>query len=61
MDSYIVGYQVNGETIIPLFIKTPKNIFSYCVSQYDKNFLIQCQKCIIKKNVWMDASLLKHM
>ena len=34
---YIVGYQVNGETIIPLFIKTPKNIFTYGVSQYDKN------------------------
>ena len=23
--------------LIPLFIKTPKNIFSYGVSQYDKN------------------------
>ena len=34
---YIVGYQVDGETIIPLFIKTSKKIFSYCVSQYDKN------------------------
>ena len=34
---YIVGYQVDVETIIPLFIKTPKNIFSYDVSQYDKN------------------------
>ena len=34
---YIVGYQVNGETIIPLFIKKPKIIFSYGVSQYDKN------------------------
>ena len=34
---YIVGYQVDEETIIPLFIKTPKNIFSYGVSQYDKN------------------------
>ena len=33
---YIVGYQVDGE-LIPLFIKTPKNIFSYGVSQYDKN------------------------
>ena len=33
---YIEGYQVDGETIIPLFIKTPKNIFSYCVSRYDK-------------------------
>ena len=29
---YIVGYQADGETIIPLFIKTPKNIFSYGVS-----------------------------
>ena len=34
---YIVGYQVDVETIIPLFIKTPKNIFSYDVSQYDNN------------------------
>ena len=33
---YIVGYQVNG-ALIPLLIKTPKNIFSYGVSQYDKN------------------------
>ena len=34
---YIVGYPVDEETIIPLFIKKPKNIFSYGVSQYDKN------------------------
>ena len=33
---YIVGYQVDGG-MIPLFIKKPKNIFSYGVSQYDKN------------------------
>ena len=33
---YIVGYQVDG-ALIPPFIKTPKNIFSYGVSQYDKN------------------------
>ena len=33
---YIVAYQVN-EVLIPLFIKTPKNIFSYGVSQYDTN------------------------
>ena len=31
---YIIGYQVDGETIMP--VKTPKNIFSYGVSQYDK-------------------------
>ena len=34
---HIAGYQVDGETIIPLFIKTPKNVFSFRVSQYDKN------------------------
>ena len=28
----IVGYQGDKETIIPLFMKTPKNIFSYGVS-----------------------------
>ena len=33
---YIVGYQVDG-ALLPLFIKTPKSIFSYGVSQYDKN------------------------
>ena len=33
---YIVGYQVDGVPA-PLFIKTPKNVFSYGVSQYDKN------------------------
>ena len=34
---YIVGYQVDGEAITPLIMKMPKNIFSYGVSQYDKN------------------------
>ena len=34
---YIVGYQVDWETIKPLFIKTPQNIFSCGVSQYDQN------------------------
>ena len=33
---YIVGYQVE-EALIPLFIKTPNDIFSYGVSKYDKN------------------------
>ena len=33
---YIVGYQVDGVPV-PLFIRTLKNIFSYGVSQYDKN------------------------
>ena len=34
---YIAGYQVDGETIILLLIKTPNNIFSCGISQYDKN------------------------
>ena len=33
---YVVGYPVDG-ALIPLFIKTPKNIISYGLSQYDKN------------------------
>ena len=33
---YIVGYRAD-EVTVPLFIKTPQNIFSYGVSQYDKN------------------------
>lgn len=33
---YIVSYQVEEETVEPLFIKTPKNIFNYSVSQCDK-------------------------
>ena len=32
---YIANYQVDRKTIIPLFIKTPKNINSYGVSQND--------------------------
>ena len=34
---YVLGYQVDAKTIMPQFIKTPKHIFSYGVSQYDKN------------------------
>ena len=34
---YIAVYQVDGETIMLLFIKTPKNLFSYETSQYDKS------------------------
>ena len=33
---YIVGHQVD-QVFILLFIKTPKNVFSHGVSQYDKN------------------------
>ena len=34
---YIVGYQAFEETMIPLFTKTPENVFSYGVSPYYKN------------------------
>ena len=34
---YIVGYQINGEKIIPLLIKTPKNVINQDVSQNNKN------------------------
>ena len=34
---YIAVYQVDGETIMLLFIETPKNLFSYETSQYDKS------------------------
>ena len=34
---YNVSYHVDGEIIIPLFIKTPKDIFSYDVSQSVNN------------------------
>ena len=33
---YVAGYQVDGG-LRPLFIKTPKNIFSNGLSQYDTN------------------------
>ena len=34
---YTVGYQVDGEITIPLFMKTPKNLLTYGVTQFDKN------------------------
>ena len=33
---YIAGYPADGALLL-LFIKTPKYIFSYGVSEYDKN------------------------
>ena len=44
---YNVGYQVDGKTIIPLIIKTPKNIFSYGVSQNDND-----SSCTISSNLF---------
>ena len=57
---YIIGYQVDGESIAPLLIKTPKNIFSYGVSQYDKNSaytmslnVSEAQEWVIQyRNIW---------
>ena len=45
---YIVGYQVDG-VLIPLFIKTPKDIFSYGASQYDKILPTQCHLMSLRK------------
>ena len=49
---YIVGYQVNG-ALIPLFIKTPKNIFSYGVSQYDKNSAYTMSFNVSEEKEWV--------
>ena len=49
---YIVGYQVNGQ-LIPLFIKTPKNIFSHGVSQYDKNSACTMSFNASEEKEWM--------
>ena len=59
---YIVGYQVNG-ALIQLFIKTPKNIFSYGVSQYDKSFVYtvsfnvsNAKECVSQyKKIWNEV------
>ena len=48
---YIVGYQVNG-ALIPLLIKTPKNIFSYGVSQYDKNSAYTMSFNVPEEEAW---------
>ena len=48
---YIVGYQVDGG-LIPLFIKTPKNIFSYGVSQYDKNSAYTMSFNVSEEKAW---------
>ena len=48
---YIVGYQAN-EALAPLFIKTPKNIFSYGVSQYNKNSAYTMTFNASEEEVW---------
>ena len=49
---YIVGYQVD-EVLIPLFIKTPKNCFSYGVSQYDRNSAYTMTFNVSEEKEWM--------
>ena len=49
---YIVGYQVDG-VLIPLFIKTPKNIFSYGVSNYDKNSAYKMSFNVSEEKKWV--------
>ena len=48
---YIVGYQID-EAVIPLFIKTPKDIFSYGVSQYDKNSAYKMSFNVSEEEAW---------
>ena len=52
-DEYLAGHQTNGETIISLFIKTPKNIFSYDVSQYGKNSVYTMSFNIFQVKEWV--------
>ena len=49
---YIVGYQVD-EALIPLFIKTPKNVFSHGVSQYDKNSAYTMSFNVSEEKEWV--------
>ena len=48
---YTVGYQ-HDESLIPLFIKTPKNIFSYDVSQCDKNSAYSMSFNVSEEKAW---------
>ena len=48
---YIVGYQGDGG-LIPLFIKTPKDIFSYGVSQYYKNSAYTMSFNVSEEEAW---------
>ena len=49
---YIVGYQVDG-ALMPLFIKTPKNIFSYGALQYDNNSAYTMSFNVPEANEWV--------
>ena len=49
---YIIGYQDN-EALMPLFIKTPKNTFSYGVSQYDRNSAYTMSFNVSEEKEWV--------
>ena len=49
---YIVGYQVDG-TLVPLFVRTPKSMFSNGVSQYDKNSASTMLLIISERKEWV--------
>ena len=49
---YIVGYQIDG-VLIPLFIKTPKNVFSHVVTKYDKNSAYTISLNISEEKQWV--------
>ena len=48
---YIIAYQAN-EALMPVFIKTPKNIFSYGFSQYGKNSAYTMSFSVFEEKVW---------
>ena len=48
---YIVDYHVDG-ALIPLFIKTSKDTFSYDVSQYDKNSAYKMSFNVSEEEAW---------
>ena len=48
---YVLGYQVDGG-LISLFIKTPKHIFSYVVSQSDKSSAYTMPFKVFEEEAW---------
>ena len=49
---YIVGYQVHGG-LVQLFIKIPKNVFSYGMSHYDKNSAYTMSFNVTEQKEWV--------
>ena len=50
---YIVAYEVAGQ-IIPLYVKTPKKVFSYGVSQYNENAAYTMSFDVENHKEWVD-------